>query len=102
MSVHILHDEIANSAVLYCSTSLWAFGPVFSADETHDALDRAHEFLVWIDTLAPYWSYEKTQIGQRRDVRCLTEEGMQRAYSDWLAAEPEYWTSKETAAAAEE
>ncbi len=47
MGVRILTD--GDNAVLYCSTSDWAFGPVFSAD-THgrDAAYMAQRFLDWL------------------------------------------------------
>lgn len=87
MGVSILANARADQAVLYCSTSDWAFGPVFNATDDRDAEEQAEAFLTWLDQDAPYWTYDRDQVGQRRDVRCLTESGLQTAYSDWLAFE---------------
>jgi hypothetical protein len=44
MGVRILQgDKSHDGAVLYCSVSMWAFGPVFE-DE-----DEAQQFLNWLD-----------------------------------------------------
>ena len=94
MSVRILYDAAEESAVLYCSTSMWAFGPLFTQDDDHEAVERAEAFLKWLDEAAPYASYEKTQIGSRRDARLLTDAGMQAAYSDWLAAEAAWFRAE--------
>lgn len=48
MGVRILHDENDKLANLYCSTSDWAFGPVFYADGVIGASDFAEAFLKWI------------------------------------------------------
>jgi hypothetical protein len=89
MGVRILYDAHREQAVLYCSTTDWAFGPVFYRTDNieYDAHDRAQAFLNWLDTTADYAKYEKTQIGTRRDARLLTDAGMQAAYSDFLAQE---------------
>ena len=42
------HDRQHNVAILYCSTSDWAFGPVFSDQDDHDANARAEAFLRWL------------------------------------------------------
>ena len=86
MGVRILSGD-DNQAVLYCSTSDWAFGPVFGADDDHDADERAEAFLRWFQITPDYSRFEKTQIGEHRDVRCLTESGLQHAFSTWLAQE---------------
>ena len=53
MGVRILQGAEPGSAytqaVLYCSTSDWAFGPVFYGDDEHDAFDRAHMFCKWLN-----------------------------------------------------
>lgn len=46
MSVRILTD--GENAALYCSTSEWAFGPVFSEDGKRDAQQVAERFLRWL------------------------------------------------------
>ncbi len=65
-----------------------------------DGEQRALAFLYWLDTEAPYAEYEKTQIGDRRDARCLTEHGLEAAYSDWLRQEEaQYRAAQEKEAA---
>lgn len=46
MGVRILTDRQSDypQAVLYCSTSDWAFGPVFNGNGEHDADERAEAF----------------------------------------------------------
>lgn len=97
MGCRILHDRDGDMATLYCSTSDWAFGPVFQADDEHDADERAEAFCEWLKT-APKWrDYEKTISFGVPDPRELTEAGMQAAYSDFLADEANYWKRQEEA-----
>lgn len=44
MGVRILQGDDYDGACLYCSVSMWAFGPIF---ENHD---QAQEFLDWLST----------------------------------------------------
>jgi hypothetical protein len=44
MGVRIIEDKDTDMAVLYCSTSLWAFGPIFAGR------DEAQEFLDWLES----------------------------------------------------
>lgn len=44
MSVDIVHDSENDVAVLFCDTSMWAFGPVIRGP---DADEKAHAFLAW-------------------------------------------------------
>lgn len=65
------------NAALYCTSSDWAFGPVFGNDvldlsETSDPEGRAERFIKWCR--------EKKGC----DVRELSDSDMQSAYSDWL------------------
>lgn len=46
MSVRLITD--GDHAALYCSTSEWAFGPVFSSDGKRDAQQMAERFLRWL------------------------------------------------------
>jgi hypothetical protein len=62
MGVRILHDAETGIACLYCSTTQWAFGPLFESRED------AAEFLSWL----------------RRDPRDLPDRDLERAFSDWL------------------
>jgi hypothetical protein len=80
MGVHILSDDgrrdyPGSSAVLYCSTTDWAFGPVFSGDDDHDASERAEAFCRWL----------------RIDPRTLTDTELEAKYSAWRAQEAEQW-----------
>jgi len=102
MGVRVLADHYRNHAVLYCSTSDWAFGPVFSEHEGHDAEERAEAFLRWIAMTAAWFTYERSLTAGRRDARLLTEEGLERAYADWQAQEADQWTREEAAMFAEE
>ena len=93
MGVRILHDSESNQAALYCSTSDFAFGPIFNDgdDGEHYANDRAEAFLRWLD-YAPNWrEYDKETpliiSVRRRDARELTQRGIEMAYHDWLAQE---------------
>jgi hypothetical protein len=71
MSVRILHDEADEQAVLYCSTTGWAFGPVFGASDDKDARERAEAFLRWLVT----------------DARELSDSALANRYGEWLAQE---------------
>lgn len=84
MGVRILSNvrrdyEQSRHAVLYCSTSDWAFGPAFYDDDDHDADERAEAFCRWLGT---------------RDPRGLTDAELERAYSDWRAQEPAQWAAE--------
>jgi len=67
MGVRITHDCVT----LYCSTSGWAFGPVFE-----DA-DQAEAFLEWT----------KKHVG--RDLRLLSDEELETEYRKWLSSTAE-------------
>lgn len=85
MSVRILYDADRDYAVMYCSTSMWAFGPIFSSEDEGDAQQRAEAFLEWLERLSNFGQYEQSLIGApRRDARLLTEAGLSAAYADWL------------------
>ena len=42
MGVHVLENKDDRYKCLYCSTTMWAFGPIFYEDEDVD------EFLEWL------------------------------------------------------
>jgi hypothetical protein len=86
MGVHIAHDRHNDVAIMYCSTTDWAFGPVFVDDDGHDADERVEAFLRWL----------KTTTGVP-DPRSLTEEELQKAYLDWRAQETAQWAREEAA-----
>lgn len=59
-------------ALLYCSTTGWGFGPLFSEGEDGTpALDRAYAFLKWLIV----------------DPRGLKDAELERTYLEWLAVE---------------
>jgi|SRR5215510_11465502 len=109
MGCHIAHDRDNDVAILYCSTTDWAFGPVFTAGDDsaghhHDADERAEAFLRWLASDdAPFFTYEREALTSgRRDARQLTDRGLQKAYSDWQAQEAEQWAREEAAQFAED
>ena len=83
MGVRILSD--GENAILYCSTSDWAFGPLFGTDSEDDrtAQERAEAFCRWIDH--HYYQFDRYPNigGERPDPRGLTEDGMGAAYLTW-------------------
>ena len=97
MGVRIAHDREADIAILYCSTTGVAFGPVFDDGDDHDAVERVEAFLRWLNTIpAPTWygQYDPAPSGRVRDPRDLSEQGIQRAYLDWLAQEPDQYAQE--------
>jgi hypothetical protein len=79
MGVRIIHG--AREAALYCSTSDWAFGPVFSDSDNYDAAERAESFLRFLGA---------------RDARQFTEKALEDLYSQWLGQEDEQWEKEES------
>jgi hypothetical protein len=67
---------------MYCSTTDWAFGPVFSDDNDHDADERIQSFLRYLGRLDP---------------RTLTDHALQIKYSEWLAQEEMQWKAERLA-----
>jgi hypothetical protein len=74
MGVRILADD--RMAVLYCSTTDWAFGPVFQDGGSFDAAERAESFLRFLGA---------------RDPRQFTDKALEDLYSQWLAQEADQW-----------
>jgi len=76
MGVRVLYDNNANVAVLYCSTSDIAFGPLFFDEDGHDARDRVELFLEWLpldarkysdsELLEKYSEWKEQEVRQRR------------------------------------
>jgi hypothetical protein len=100
MGCRIAHDTDSKIAILYCSTTDWAFGPVFADDDDHDADERAEAFLRWLATGPETWrGYDKEplQFGHF-DPRELTDTGLEAAYADWLRQEPDQWAREQAAA----
>lgn len=50
MGVRVMFDDTENYAIIYCSTTMWAFGPIFYEDEHNDADEIAEEFLEYAHT----------------------------------------------------
>ena len=67
MGVRVISDTETGESALYCSTTMWAFGPVFS-----DA-DQAEAFLDWMEPT---------------DVRSLTDQALTARYLDFLVRLP--------------
>lgn len=109
MGCRILHDTRENYAVLYCSTTMFAFGPVFTDMDSQpcewDACESAEAFLRWLDTIpGDQWrSYDPIRLldDYRRDPRILSDTGIERAYYDWLKQSEEQWTREEHAQVSE-
>jgi len=68
MSVEIMKDERSGQQIMFCNTSDWAFGPVFSDDES------AEGFIAWLHV----------------DPRSLDEAELSRKVADWRAAKPRW------------
>ena len=99
MGCHIAHDRDNDIAIMYCSTTGWAFGPTFhDGEDGRDAVERVEAFLRWLNDTDKWWTYEReTLLSGQRDPRQLTERGLERAYSDWQAQEAEQWAREEAA-----
>lgn len=98
MGCHILADQFRNHAVFYCSTSDWAFGPVFTDHDGHDAEERAEAFLRWLRETDQWAHFEKEAIQSgRRDPRELTERGLQLAFQNWSTQEHDQWKREDEA-----
>lgn len=76
MGVRIISDY--KHSVMYCSTTEWAFGPVFRDDEEHDSDERVESFLRWM----------------KDDPRTLSDLVLGARYSEWLAQEAAQWTAE--------
>lgn len=61
MGVRILKQEDDGYSCMYCSTTMWAFGPIFYKDE------NIEDFLLWLQT----------------DPRPLTNEELEIKVSEW-------------------
>lgn len=82
MGVHTIRGD--REAAMYCSTTDWAFGPVFSDTDEHDAAERIEAFLRW--------------LGKGRDPRSYTDSELESKYSEWRAQEEAQWKAEEDAA----
>jgi len=72
MSVSVITDEYG--AVMYCNTSMWAFGPVFNSEED------VWQFKSWLN----------------RDPRDYSESELESKYAEWIRCRGlEFDTEKE-------
>ena len=83
MGVRILMDTSypgGSIACLYCSTSGWAFGPIFEGDDEHDGDDRAEAFCRWLGG---------------REPRLLSDSELSALHGQWRAQEAAQWLREE-------
>ena len=71
MAVRILHNEEDDYCCLYCSVSMWAFGPIMYS------LDEAEEFLEYLG---------------KKDARLFTDKELESKYYDFRR---EVWDVKQ-------
>ena len=81
MGLRILTDENNDNAVFFCSSTMWAIGPVFISSDTHTASERADSFSRFVS----------------RDMRQLDEVELTLKYSDWLSQEDKQWEAEKRA-----
>lgn len=74
MGLRILHDSTGGHAALYCSTTDWAFGPVFYETVDSTAEDQAECFIHWLP----------------QDARRYSDTELERKYAEWLGL-PKCW-----------
>jgi len=86
-------DSVSEDAVLFCSTTGVAFGPIINDDGDHDAIDRMEAFLRFM---------KSDPRVLESDARRLSEGDLQNAYSLWLSQEEAQWAAEEAAAKAQE
>lgn len=88
MGVRIIEDKDHGESVLYCSTSMVAFGPVFNDRET------CEEFLEWFPENAPEpkgagkFVYERDSR-RRKDPRLYPDQEIMSLYGKFLAEKDE-------------
>jgi hypothetical protein len=73
-------------AVLFCSTSDHAFGPVFSGEcDGHDVQERIEAFVKWLPS----------------DARTYDDGALETKYIEFLAQEADYWRTADAPACEE-
>lgn len=77
MGIHTLWDD--ERAIMYCSVTDWAFGPVFFTKNGHDAVDRMELFIDWLPL----------------DPRKYNDNELEQKYHEFLGNEKELWAAKE-------
>jgi hypothetical protein len=80
MGCRVISAHMGAIAVMYCSTTDWAFGPVFYDNTEHSADERIESFMRWLVI----------------DPRSLPERDLESKYSEWRLQEKEQWKKEET------
>lgn len=96
MGVRILHDEKNAMAALFCSTSDFAFGPVFHESEGRPAYERAEAFIKYVNAYPE--NNPTSGLFGKFDIRHLSDEQLERKYSEWLAQENQQFAAEDQAA----
>ena len=82
MGVRVAHDRRNEIAVLYCSTSGTAFGPIFEGSE---ADTEAEDFLTWLreneETVS--WAVAVARDGDGTDPRHYDAGELERIVNHW-------------------
>lgn len=87
MGVRIIHDREDDYAALYCSTTMTAFGDVFSGEEKLglDAGEVANRFLAWLEA------------NKHTDARRYDADEFGAVISEWWGAPDRFqweWTDR--------
>ena len=77
MGVRIIACE--HQAVMHCTTTEWAFGPVMYDDDYHGADERMELFIEWLQV----------------DPRSIDDNKLEREYHEFLTVEKDLWKAKE-------
>jgi hypothetical protein len=86
MAVRTISDFTGSVAVMYCSTTDWAFGPLFYDEDDHSGGERIQSFLRWLQV----------------DARAVPETVLERLYLEWKAQEKEQWAREDAEVLARE
>lgn len=84
MAVAIISDVVDDTAALYCTTTMVAFGPVFTGP---DAEGRAHVFLKWLREEG--WDPSLSLMGSGRDPREYSPTHLSLIVDRWVRSTEE-------------
>ena len=76
MGVRVMWNHDDTKAVMYCSVSDWAFGPLFNDDNDHSARENAESFINWLHRT------------KGSDPRTLSDNDLEKVYADWNMRAP--------------
>ena len=93
MGVRILRDEANALAALFCSTSDFAFGPVFHDADGHPADERAEAFIRYVNAYPE--NNPTSGLFGKFDIRHLSDEQLERKYAEWLAQEQDQFARED-------